>query len=113
MQTQLIAACGLYCANCRTFKKGKCPGCAQKQNASWCKIRTCCLDKNIANCSDCEEHINPMDCAKYNNFISRTIGFITQTDRSLCIDYLRKHSADRFVEHMNEMQIMSMPSRKK
>ena len=39
MQTQLIAACGLYCANCRTFKKGKCPGCAQKQNASWCKIR--------------------------------------------------------------------------
>lgn len=109
---QLIAYCGLYCANCAKHKKGKCPGCAANEKASWCKIRACCIEKEIANCSECEDYVYPKDCSKYNNFISKAIELFTSTDRSLCIDYLRKNSPEQFAVIMNEKGIVSMPKKK-
>ena len=111
--TRLIAYCGLYCANCSKFNKGKCPGCAENEKMSWCKIRKCCIEKEIANCSGCEEYIYPNDCSKYDTFISRTIELFSSTDRSLCINYLRKNSAEEFVVLMKEKGAVSMPKKKK
>ncbi len=111
--TLLIGCCGLYCVNCSRYKKGKCPGCAEYEKASWCKIRKCCIEKEIANCSACEEYIYPMDCSKYNHFFSRTIEYFSSTNRSLCIEYLRKNSAEEFVNMMNEKGSMSLPRKKK
>ncbi|MCP4673622.1 MAG: DUF3795 domain-containing protein, partial [Desulfobacula sp.] len=64
--TQMIAKCGLYCGACPRFLKEKCNGCKGNEKASWCKLRTCCIDKNIDSCADCDEFTDVMDCKKYN-----------------------------------------------
>lgn len=112
-QTQLIAYCGLYCSNCIKYKKGKCPGCAKNEKASWCKIRSCCIENGFANCSECEDFVYPKDCKKYNNFISVAIEFFSSSDRSLCIDYLRKNSSEKFVLMMNEKNAVSLSKKEK
>jgi hypothetical protein len=111
-KTELIACCGLYCANCGKYRKEKCPGCLKNDKASWCKIRRCCIEKGISNCSQCEEYIYPKDCSKYNNFISGVIEFFTASDRSLCIGYLRKNPAGKFIDMMDENGLVSLPKRK-
>lgn len=109
----LIAFCGLYCANCSKQLKGKCPGCQKNEKASWCKIRSCCMEKNIASCAECQEYIFPNDCKKYNNVFARVIGFVSNTDRSKCIEMIRKEGADKFVLTMTENGKMSFPKSKK
>ena len=109
----LIAACGLFCGNCGKYLKEKCPGCAANTKATWCKIRSCCIKKNIANCSACQEFVNPAECAKYNNFISRVIEFFFSSDRSLNIDYIRQNGEEKFVAIMKEDKRMSLPKKKK
>ena len=108
----VIACCGLYCSNCRKFKQAKCPGCLKYEKATWCRIRSCCMEKNIADCSQCEDFIFPKDCEKYTNFISRTIEFFTSTDKSLCIDYLRKNPHVTFAKFMDQKGWISMPKGK-
>ena len=49
---KLIAYCGLYCGACGRYRKDSCPGCQQNQKASWCKVRTCCMDGNLQSCAD-------------------------------------------------------------
>lgn len=109
----LISACGLYCGNCRKYLNGKCSGCAGYTKATWCKIRSCCLGKNIANCSACDEFINPSECAKYNNFISRVIEFFFSADRSSSIDFIRHNGEGKFVALMKGGKRMSLPKKKK
>ena len=58
--TEYIAACGLYCGACRKYLNGKCPGCKQNEKATWCKIRQCCIEKEIHSCADCT--MNVKDC---------------------------------------------------
>ena len=111
-QVQLVAFCGLYCANCGRYRKGKCPGCKDNQKATWCKIRTCCLDKDIINCSACGTWTDPKECRIYNNFLSRVIELISATDRSLCIRYLQNNPVEKFVEMMNDMKRMNLPKEK-
>lgn len=108
----LIAACGLYCRNCGKYKKNKCPGCMGNTKATWCKIRSCCIENNIANCSACINYTNPMDCSKYNNLFGRVIEFFTHTDRSLCIRYLQEKGEDDFATMMTEKNRMSLPKNK-
>lgn len=109
----LIAACGLYCGSCGKYRKDKCPGCKDNEKASWCKIRLCCIEKGINNCSLCEEYINPKDCNKYNNFMARAIEFVFITDRSLCIETLKTEGNEKFVQIMSDNVWVSMPKKKK
>ena len=51
----LVARCGLYCGACRSYLRGKCKGCSQNVKASWCAIRSCCGERNIATCAECTE----------------------------------------------------------
>jgi hypothetical protein len=109
---KLIAACGLYCGNCGKFRKGRCPGCISNSRAAWCKIRNCCLEKGIENCSCCKEFSNQKECNKYNNFVARVFEFVFFTDRTLCIEKLRSEGAEKFVEMMEENGWISMPKSK-
>lgn len=111
-QVQLVAFCGLYCVNCGRYRKGKCPGCKDNQKATWCKIRTCCLEKDIANCSACDTYNDPKECGKFNNILSRVIEMISGTDRSLCIRYLQNKPVEKFVEMMNDTERMNIPKEK-
>jgi hypothetical protein len=111
--TLLIAACGLYCGACGSYLKGKCPGCKGNQKASWCQVRNCCFEKSIDNCSQCDNFSNPVECKKYDQFISRTIGFVTGTSRSLCIEAIKQKGAEGFVEFMKENRFVSIPKKYK
>ena len=80
----LIAKCGLYCAACTSFLKCNCLGCNENVKATWCKVRSCCIENDYFSCSDCKM-IDLKSCNKYNNFVSKTISFFTRSDRSACI----------------------------
>ncbi|HEY9159563.1 MAG TPA: DUF3795 domain-containing protein [Desulfomonilia bacterium] len=82
---ELVAFCGLYCGACKRFLKGKCPGCHDNVKATWCGIRKCCIEHEYSSCADCADFVDPQDCRKFNNFISKIFGLIFRSDRRACI----------------------------
>jgi hypothetical protein len=98
---QLIAKCGLYCGSCGKYTRGKCPGCAENSKATWCKIRSCNLENNYNSCADCTELASPMDCKKYNNLISKVIGFVLKSDRAACIQMIKEKGYENFAAYMS------------
>jgi len=108
-----VAYCGLYCVNCSKFNKQKCPGCAKNEKATWCKIRSCCLENAYASCADCKEYEYVKDCEKYNNVFARVIEFVTRTDRSLCIEQIKNDGVEFFVDTMTKNGKMSLPRESK
>ena len=108
----LVAYCGLYCGACRSFLNGKCPGCKENHKASWCTIRKCCMDNNFRTCADCQ--LMKLDeCKKFNNFISRVIGFIFNSDRTACIHRIKEGGIDVFAEEMKISKRQSIPRKSK
>jgi hypothetical protein len=104
----LVARCGLYCGACGSYLRGRCPGCAGNDRATWCKVRTCCRDHGWASCAECSEHSEPKSCGKFDNFISRIFGFIFRSDRAACIAQIRKHDLARHAELMAERKAPSI-----
>ena len=97
---QLVAYCGLYCGACGAYLKGRCPGCHENSRATWCKVRSCCIGHQQASCADCAEHADAMDCAKFNNFISKTVGFLLRSDRAACINQIKSLGVDDHARNM-------------
>ncbi|MDA3892826.1 MAG: DUF3795 domain-containing protein [Salinivirgaceae bacterium] len=107
-----VSFCGLYCGNCSKFKKRKCPGCQENSKAAWCKIRTCCLENNYKSCADCDEPgIN--NCKKFNNPIGTLFGYIFNSDRAAGIRLIQDEGYQNFVCHLEEINRMAIPRRKK
>lgn len=107
MENNGVAYCGLYCGECKSMKKGKCPGCYGNTKAAWCEIRKCCKENGYITCADCT--VIPLkDCKKYNNIFARIIGFVTKSDRSKCIYRIRETGTGAFAREMSELGMMSM-----
>jgi hypothetical protein len=96
----LIAYCGLYCGACKKYLSGSCPGCHENEKASWCKIRSCCMEHGYASCADCTEFSNPMDCKKFNNFFSKLFALIFKSDRAACISKIRESGYEGYAAFM-------------
>ena len=96
---KLVAACGLYCGACRSYLRGKCPGCLENIKATWCKLRTCCLEHHYQSCSDCTLTA-PADCKKFNNFISKIFGLLFNSDRSACIARIKETGYEAYAAEM-------------
>jgi hypothetical protein len=86
----LVAKCGLYCGACGSYLKGKCKGCSENVKATWCTIRSCCGERQIATCAECTDFTDPSECKKFNNFMSKMIGLVTRSDRAACIAQVRE-----------------------
>jgi len=86
----LVAYCGLYCGACKSYLNEKCPGCHDNVKATWCKVKSCCADNNYASCADCATFQDPADCGKFNNAISKIVGFVLRSDRKACIFQIKK-----------------------
>ncbi len=99
-----VSMCGLYCGACSRFLKEKCRGCPDNEKASWCGVRTCCIEKQIGSCADCKDFANVKDCKTYNTFMSRIFGFIFRTDRSAGIDRIRQIGYDEFAGEMTVLK---------
>jgi hypothetical protein len=108
LNLDLVTYCGLYCGTCPSFKKGKCQGCHDNQKASWCKIRSCNIQKGITSCAECDEFSEVNDCKKFNNFVSRAIGFFLNSDRRKGILYIKSQGREAFAEHMIRINRVSM-----
>lgn len=107
MENNGVAYCGLYCGECKSRKKGKCPGCYGNTKASWCEIRKCCKENGYDTCADCTI-MSLKDCKKYNNVFARIIGFVTKSDRGKCIYRIREIGIEAFAVEMSESAAMSM-----
>ncbi len=106
--TNLVAYCGLFCGACKKYLKDKCLGCIKNDKASWCKVRTCCIENNFANCAVCTEIDDIANCKKYNNLISRLFGLILRSDRQACIRLIKEKGLEQYVKEMAQNQIMAI-----
>jgi len=104
----LIAFCGLYCGACRRYLLDKCPGCRENEKASWCGVRSCCLENNWNSCADCETVSNVSDCKKYNNFMARLFGFIFRSNRAACIALIKEKGYEDYARYMTENKLQSI-----
>jgi len=106
-----VSACGLYCSNCYKFKNAKCPGCYQNSKATWCKVRTCCINNNYKSCAECQ---NPgiETCKKFNNPIAKLFGYVFNSDRAAGIQLIKEEGYDGFANYLNEINRMAIPRRR-
>jgi hypothetical protein len=101
--TNLIAACGLYCGGCNAYLKKKCPGCRENEKAAkWCKPRTCSLEHQYQSCADCKQHSQVMECKDFNNYIAKLFGLIFRSNRKACIDMIKDKGYEGFAAYMAE-----------
>lgn len=96
-----VACCGLYCGACRSHLKGRCGGCRAKLSATWCAVRTCCIEHGRRTCAECAEFPDPRECPKFDNWVSRTLGVLFNSDRPACIDRIRAAGVEGFALDMH------------
>lgn len=107
-RSDLVAFCGLYCAACPSFVKGKCAGCQKNDKASWCKVRTCCMQSGFSSCAQCQAHNDPLECKKFNNFIARLFGLVFRSDRAACIRQIGTQGLEGHAKIMAEQNKMTI-----
>ena len=105
----LVAYCGLYCGECGAHLKDRCPGCHENEKATWCKVRSCCIEDELTTCADCTTYTDVKECRKYHNLISRIFGFIFRSNRPACIARIREVGVEQFAAEMAEQKRQSMP----
>jgi len=105
--TKLISRCGLYCGACKKYINGKCPGCNEKTNAQWCKVRTCVEENAYTTCADCTI-CKLEECKKLNNFVAKVFSIIFRSDRDAGIKMIREKGAEAFVEYLVKEKAMAI-----
>lgn len=103
-KTELVAYCGLYCGACKSHLNGKCHGCHENSKATWCKVRSCCIEKRIKSCAECTDFPYPTECKKYNNFMSKLFGLVFRSNRAACIAQIKQLGLDGHAKAMAEIR---------
>jgi len=104
----LVAFCGLYCGGCRAYLSDRCPGCRENKKATWCKIRTCCMENKYESCADCKDYKDVNACRKFNNFISKIFAFVFRSNRKACIEQIREKGKGKHAEIMASIKAHSL-----
>lgn len=105
---RLVAYCGLYCGACQKYLKNKCVGCHKNDKASWCKIRSCCIDEHYSSCADCRDYLDKNECKKFNNLFSKIFGFIFQSNRVACIQKIQELGISDYADYMTRQGLHSI-----
>lgn len=103
--TDLVAYCGLYCGACSRYLKDSCPGCHANEKATWCKVRSCCMEHHYSSCAECTEFGDARACKKFNNPISKVIGFVLRSDRPACITQIKSLGIQGHADTMTKQKI--------
>lgn len=102
---EIISYCGFYCNACPKYKKGKCLGCKGENSQcavgyKACKVRPCCIEKEISSCAYCNEYKSVKDCKIYNPFMIKLGQFLTKTSRRKGIEMIKEKGEAEFLKHM-------------
>ena len=108
----LVACCGLYCGACRSYLKEKCEGCMKNEKASWCKVRSCCINKGISSCASCDEFSDALGCKKFNNFVSKIFSLVLGSDRQACINQIKELGVEGHAEKMSGLKLQSLKKKR-
>jgi hypothetical protein len=106
--TNLVAYCGLYCGACRQYLREKCPGCMENIKATWCKLRTCCKDKNYRSCAECTGFKDVNECKKFNNILSKVFALLFRSNRKACIQQIQEKGISVHTEIMTRLNKPSL-----
>lgn len=98
----LVSSCGLYCGTCYKYKKGKCPGCAENEKASWCKIRVCTKENGYHTCAECTEFADVNECKKFNTLFSKLFAFVFKSDRKASLQLISDIGREQYASQMVE-----------
>jgi hypothetical protein len=105
----LVAYCGLYCGACRQYLRKKCPGCMESIKLGWCKLRTCCKERNYRSCAECTDYKDVNDCKRFNNILSKLFALIFRSNRKACINQIREKGVNGHAEIMTRLKKPSLP----
>jgi hypothetical protein len=97
---ELVAYCGLYCGACSAYRRGRCPGCHENKKATWCSVRTCCIEHQYSSCAACGQFDDAQKCKKFNNWISKLFGLLFRSDRAACIQQIRTSGIEAHAQDM-------------
>ncbi|HCE42526.1 MAG TPA: hypothetical protein DET40_03140 [Lentisphaeria bacterium] len=100
-----VAYCGLYCGACAKYLNEKCNGCHTNEKATWCKVRSCCIEKKLASCAGCDEFKDPRQCSKFNNIFSKLFGLVFGSDRPACIECIRDIGSEAYARKMAALKL--------
>jgi hypothetical protein len=104
----LVAYCGLYCGACGRYLRERCPGCQGNDKAGWCKVRTCNREAGYTSCAECKDFSDPKDCRKFNNVVSKIIGFVLRSDRAAGIARIKSMGIRSYAEDRANSQRQSI-----
>ncbi len=107
--SNLVACCGLYCGACPAYLNEKCEGCQQSKRNGWCGVKKCAQEKGISTCAQCSQYPNPMDCKKFNNFISRMMGLVFNSNRAACVEEIRQMGLQIYAAKMADLRKQTLP----
>ncbi|HVZ79213.1 MAG TPA: DUF3795 domain-containing protein [bacterium] len=105
----LVACCGLYCGACPSYLNGKCEGCRKSRKNGWCAVKKCVEASGIRTCAECARYPDPAQCKKFNNFISKVMGFVLNSNRAACVAEIKRVGPKVFAEEMAERRRRTMP----
>lgn len=105
---ELVASCGLYCGACKSYLNERCDGCAKNEKATWCRVRSCCLERGWSSCAECPDYADPRQCTKFNNFMSKLFGLIFRSDRAACVAQIRRLGLDGHAQAMAEQRLQTI-----
>lgn len=106
--SNLVAYCGLYCGACKRYLREKCEGCHENIKATWCKLRSCCINNQYSSCAECKELSDPNDCKMFNNFIAKVFALIFRSNRAACINQIKEIGIQGHAEKMAEQKLQSL-----
>jgi hypothetical protein len=48
------------------------------------------MEHEYSSCADCKDFTNPRECTKYNNIVSKIVGFVLRSDRAACVMQIKQ-----------------------
>jgi hypothetical protein len=104
---ELLGCCGAYCGPCKAFKENFCKGCKlgykngeRDISKAKCKMKICCMGKNLNSCADCDEYSS---CKIMQEFHNKK-GYKYKKYKE-AIEYIRKNGYEKFFEIANKWKM--------
>ena len=99
MSIEEIGCCGAYCKTCKAYGE-PCKGCKigfsngeRDVSKAKCKIKICCITKNLNSCADCGSYDECATIQNFHNHDGYKYGKYKQA-----IEYIKGNGYERFLE---------------